>query len=66
MRTCCFYGKCNKKNIKSIADYYVKNEEAFKKISKAVSKGKDIVYPQMRILDMCFCTTGKRNPIENQ
>ena len=45
-------------NVKSIAKYYDDYNDDFEKLRTAIFNETSIDYPQMRILDMCFCTTG--------
>ena len=45
------------KSIISLSAYYNKNKEAFEDLRTAISS-KGIVYPQMKILDMCFWQAG--------
>ena len=51
-------GVYKKDSLIRIAEYYRDNGNVFEKLRNDVSERLGTDYPQMRILDMCFCTTG--------
>lgn len=52
---------CSKENVKSISEYYVEHSGKFETLNKLARNERNIDVPQMRLIDMCFCTTGYKS-----
>ncbi|MDO4608273.1 MAG: hypothetical protein Q4B40_03680 [Clostridia bacterium] len=54
-------GNFSKKSIEAIIDFYEKNNSVFEDMRKIFNPQNNIIYPQMKIIDMIFWYIGKNN-----